>query len=180
MIGRLVHSVDFQRLLATPAWSRSAHFAVHHLPVMPSVPPAALKAARRRELSTGLVHNSPDAVDKSSGPGLPPAADAPVPDAHWLGAVLPKRLARRAVTRNLLRRQIRAALQRHLAGLPAGLWVVRLRSGFARAEFISAASEALRVAARTELDQALSHPQPGSRRPRPASPTPVNLPQARA
>lgn len=185
MIGRLVHSVDFQRLLATPAWSRSAHFAVHHLPVTPSVPPAALKAARRRELSTGVVHNSPDSVDKSSVMELAPPGEEPVPAAHWLGAVLPKRLARRAVTRNLLRRQIRAALERHLAALPAGLWVVRLRSGFARTEFISAASDTLRAAARTELDQALGHPRPAPRRasPRlPATSTPptVNLPQARA
>ncbi len=74
--------------------------------------------------------------------------------AHWLGAVLPKRLARRAVTRNLLRRQIRAALDRHLPGLPPGLWVVRLRAGFERAQFLSAASELLRHAARAELDAA--------------------------
>lgn len=68
---------------------------------------------------------------------------------------MPKRLARRAVTRNLLRRQIRAALQRHAPSLPGGLWVVRLRSGFARSEYVSAASTVLRVAARTELDAAL-------------------------
>lgn len=74
---------------------------------------------------------------------------------HWLGAVLPKRLARRAVTRNLLRRQIRAAVERHLATLPPGLWLVRLRAGFDRASFVSAASETLRCAARAELDQAL-------------------------
>jgi ribonuclease P protein component len=75
---------------------------------------------------------------------------------HWLGCVLPKRLARRAVTRNLLRRQIRAAMGRGLAGLPPGLWLVRLRAGFERAEFRSAASEPLRRAARAELSQALA------------------------
>lgn len=75
---------------------------------------------------------------------------------HWIGVVLPKRLARRAVTRNLLRRQIRAAMDRHVAALPAGLWVVRLRAGFDRTAFRSAASEPLRQAARAELDLALS------------------------
>jgi len=73
----------------------------------------------------------------------------------WLGAILPKRLARRAVTRNLLRRQIRAAIERHADGLPGGLWLVRLRTGFARADHPSAASAALRGVARSELDRAL-------------------------
>lgn len=142
MIGRLVHSADFQRLLATPAWSRSTHFAVHHLPVAPSRPSKAAAAAGRSDLFTGGVDNMPEPVDDLSG-------------RHWLGAVLPKRLARRAVTRNLLRRQIRAAVARHAGTLPGGLWVVRLRAGFAREIFPSAASGALREAARSELDHAL-------------------------
>jgi ribonuclease P protein component len=142
VIGSLVHSADFQRLLATPAWSRSAHFAIHHLPVSPSRPRRAAPAPDSPELSTDTVHKSPVPVDDIAG-------------RHWLGAVLPKRLARRAVTRNLLRRQIRAAVQRHAPTLPGGLWVVRLRAGFARAEFPSAASDALRLAARDELDRAL-------------------------
>lgn len=146
MIGRLVHSADFQRLLAAPAWSRSAHFAVHHLPVRPGPAPSAPTEAANAELSTGAVHNLTEAVDD-------------LPAEHWLGAVLPKRLARRAVTRNLLRRQIRAAMDRHLASLPPGLWVVRLRTGFARTEFVSAASDALRRAARVELDRALTSPR---------------------
>lgn len=142
VIGRLVHSADFQRLLAAPAWSRSAHFAIHHLPVSPSRPRRAAPAPGSPELSTEPVNKSPAPVDDLGG-------------RHWLGAVLPKRLARRAVTRNLLRRQIRAAVQRHAPALPGGLWVVRLRAGFARAEFPSAASDALRRAARDELDRAL-------------------------
>ncbi|MCB1997776.1 MAG: ribonuclease P protein component [Burkholderiaceae bacterium] len=142
MIGRLVHSADFQRLLSTPAWSRSTHFAVHHLPVPPARPRRKLNDAISTELSTDDVDKSPEPVDDLCG-------------RFWLGAVLPKRLAKRAVTRNLLRRQIRAALQRHAQRLPGGLWVVRLRSGFARSEYVSAASTALRVAARAELDAAL-------------------------
>ena len=89
---------------------------------------------------------------------------------------MPKRNARRAVTRSLLKRQMRnAALRRVEAALPgsadvaaavevpapadaapaplrAGLWVVRLRAPFDRARYPSAASDALRVAARAELD----------------------------
>ena len=156
VIGRLVHSSDFQRLLATPAWSRSTHFAIHHLPTGPGGPSRRPHPGQAAELSTETEDNLAPPVDDS-------------PARHWLGAVLPKRLARRAVTRNLLRRQIRAAVLRHQGALPAGLWVVRLRAGFARTEFISAASDALRQAARTELDQALSSPRPG-RASRPARP----------
>ena len=70
----------------------------------------------------------------------------------WLGLVVPKRHAKRSVTRSLLKRQIRASFGRHAAGLPGGLWLVRLRAGFAVAEFVSAGSVALARAARAELD----------------------------
>ena len=79
-----------------------------------------------------------------------------VADALWLGYVVPKRHARRAVTRNLLKRQIRASFERHESHLPCGLWLVRLRAGFASTEFISARSIALAQAARAELDGLLS------------------------
>lgn len=82
---------------------------------------------------------------------------------RWLGLVLPKRHARRAVTRSLLKRQIRAALAARGAGLPAGLWVVRLRAPFDRAVFPSAASEALRLAARDELARLVSRPAAAGR-----------------
>ena len=73
-------------------------------------------------------------------------------DRVWFGCVVPKRNARRAVTRTLLKRQIRAAFERHGVALAGGLWLVRLRSPFLKADFVSAASTALAAAARTELD----------------------------
>ncbi len=77
-----------------------------------------------------------------------------------LGAVLPKRHAKRAVTRSLLKRQIRAALAHGAAAMtpptwPAGVCVVRLRAPFERAQFTSAASNALQRTARGELDAVL-------------------------
>lgn len=66
--------------------------------------------------------------------------------------MVPKRHARRAVTRNLLKRQIRAAMQRHWQALAPGLWLVRLRAPFAATQYPSAASCALRVAAAGELE----------------------------
>ena len=67
--------------------------------------------------------------------------------------MVPKRHARRAVTRSLLKRQIYAAGGRHAAELARGLWIVRLRAPFDRSRFVSAASPALRELARTELDE---------------------------
>ena len=89
--------------------------------------------------------------------GTPIASPAPprIPRL-WLGSVVPKRHARRAVTRTLLKRQIRSVVAAHAASLPAGLWVVRLRAGFDRTTYPSAASNALRVAAREELERLLS------------------------
>jgi len=77
-----------------------------------------------------------------------------VPDV-WLGAMVPKRWAKRAVTRNALKRQIYAVSDLYLAQLPAAAYVVRLRSGFDRVQFLSASSQALKLAARTEMHQLL-------------------------
>lgn len=71
---------------------------------------------------------------------------------QWLGAVVPKRHARRAVTRSLIKRQIRSVVGAHASRLAAGLWIVRLRAAFDRAHYVSAASDELRCAARRELD----------------------------
>lgn len=76
----------------------------------------------------------------------------PVADT-WLGVLLPKRWARRAVTRNAIRRQIYEAAREKAARLPQAALVVRLRSEFSRKQFLSATSEVLKRAVRAELDQ---------------------------
>jgi ribonuclease P protein component len=137
-VGRIVKPADFERVLKAAQRSRSPHFAVHHL--------AARPAARAKpvvpELSTAGAPSKSAAVDDS-------------PQACWLGAVVPKRHARRAVTRSLLKRQIRDAVARHAEQLPHGLWVVRLCAPFDPRQYPSAASNALRQAARSELDAVL-------------------------
>lgn len=94
-----------------------------------------------------------------------------------LGALLPKRFAKRAVTRNLLRRQIYATGAIGLPQLQAAALqtdetqcldvVLRLRKVFALNEFPSASSRQLKAAARSELDVlfklASSRLQSGSR-----------------
>lgn len=83
----------------------------------------------------------------------------------WLGALVPKRWARRAVTRNLIRRQIYALAQELVSPQPHAAYVVRLRAAFDRQKFVSAASHALRHAVRTELELLFTHiPQPVAQR----------------
>lgn len=71
----------------------------------------------------------------------------------WIGVVLPKRWAKRAVTRNSIRRQVYEVSRALAAQLPAVALVVRLRGGFDRQRFVSATSDALKRAVREELEQ---------------------------
>ena len=142
VFGRLVHKADFERLLATRSRMRSAHFAIHHVSGGPLGPAARVPGALPTKLSTAPAPSHPQPVDD-------------LPAALWIGCVVPKRHARRAVTRNLLKRQIRASFVRHAPALPGGMWLVRLRAGFAVTEFVSARSVALVQAARVELDELL-------------------------
>ena len=94
----------------------------------------------------------------STGPALagpPPVEDLSPATDIWLGAVVPKRHARQAVTRTLLKRQIRTLVVGHAEALARGLWVIRLRAPFDKSAFPSAASDALKCAARDELEQLL-------------------------
>jgi len=79
----------------------------------------------------------------------------PVADT-WLGVLLPKRWARRAVTRNAIRRQIYETARAMAPVLPQAALVVRLRSEFSRKQFLSATSEVLKRAVRAELELLLA------------------------
>ncbi|NRF69288.1 ribonuclease P protein component [Aquincola sp. S2] len=156
MVGRILtitRSADFERVLAQPARSRSAHFAVHHVADRPTLPAGRAAKAVASELSTGDAPSCPPLVDETPLAGC------------WLGTVVPKRHARRAATRNLLKRQIRALMGDSAARLAPGLWVVRLKAPFDRQQFPSAASQPLRIAARVELAallQRAAQPSPPS------------------
>lgn len=136
-LGRILRAADFERVLQTGSRARSHWFALHHLAGEPSQPGA-------HKLSTACPPDGHRVVDEPRGN----------PDGRWLGLVVPKRLARRAVTRNLVKRLGRAGLAEQLAGtqpLPPGLWVLRLRSPIDRKQFPSARSEPLRLALREDL-----------------------------
>jgi ribonuclease P protein component len=73
----------------------------------------------------------------------------------WLGAMVPKRWAKRAVTRNAIKRQIYTVTGQFDAGMfsgePAAAYVLRLRAAFDKKQFVSATSELLKQAIRAEL-----------------------------
>lgn len=73
--------------------------------------------------------------------------------AVWLGAMVPKRLARRAVTRNAIKRQIYLTSTSYETLLTPMAYVVRLRAGFDRTSYPSASSSALKAVVRQELLQ---------------------------
>ena len=67
--------------------------------------------------------------------------------------MVPKRWAKRAVTRNAIKRQIYSVSTDFESALLVAGHVVRLRAGFDRKQFISATSEELKTAVRQELHQ---------------------------
>jgi len=144
-MDRLVRSSEFERALRSRSRATTVHFAVHHVHRQPASAPVATKLPPHQELSTDSLISTDHPVDDS----VEIAADAP-----WrqLGAVVPKRHARRSVTRSLLKRQIYGVAERHRDRLAEGVWVVRLRAPFDREVFPSAASDALKAMARSELE----------------------------
>jgi len=134
VVHRLQTRPQFQAALAGSTVSRTPHFALHRLPLTDlPVPPEA--DAR------GWVSPAPQALFDASG--------------VWLGALVPKRWARRAVTRNTIKRQIYAVSLQFADRLPVAAHVVRLRAPFDRQAFPSATSEPLKRAVRQELCQLL-------------------------
>jgi len=125
VVQRLKSRQQFQAVMAGALVAKTPHFALHRV-------------------ALDVAHESAHA-----GRELFPVADA------WLGVLLPKRWARRAVTRNAIRRQIYEAARDKANQLPQAALVVRLRTEFSRKQFVSATSDALKRAVRTELDQLL-------------------------
>lgn len=99
-------------------------------------------------MAGGTVSRTAHFVLHRAAPDAPPNLPDVVPA---IGAVVPKRWAKRAVTRNGIRRQVYTVGEAFASRLPAAAHVVRLRSEFARAEFPSAWSQALKASVRGEL-----------------------------
>ena len=109
-----------------------------------------------------VLHRAPlDAPSASTGPeSTGRQALFAVRDEPWIGAVVPKRWAKRAVTRNGIKRQIYNVSADHASRLPAAAHVVRLRAEFARAQFPSAWSDPLKDSVRGELQKLFEQARP--------------------
>jgi ribonuclease P protein component len=131
-VQRLKTRPQFQAALAGGTVSRTPHFALHRLKLPESRPEAKSEASGTAGESNAPLFHSLDV---------------------WLGAMVPKRWAKRAVTRNAIKRQIYAVSAQFEVRMPCAAHVVRLRSGFDRQQFISATSPMLKLAVRQELEQ---------------------------
>jgi ribonuclease P protein component len=134
---RLRRPAQFQALLSTRPVARSAHFVLHRW--LAGVQPQAGDAA-----ATSVVK-----VSSSGAVGIQTLLGPP--GSVWIGVLTPKRLAKRAVTRSLMRRQMYAVFGDGSPGLTVGAYLIRLRASFDIKQFPSAASDALRHAVRSEL-----------------------------
>ncbi|MFZ4287699.1 ribonuclease P protein component [Variovorax sp. HJSM1_2] len=136
---RLKTRAQFQAVLSGQIVSRTAHFALHRLDL--SVPTELLSSP-----TTGPVSERPQALFGVGG--------------VWMGAMVPKRWAKRAVTRNTIKRQVYTLSTGNPWNWSQTAHVVRLRAGFDRKQFISATSEQLKQAVREELTQLMSRVRP--------------------
>ena len=145
---RLKTRPQFQAVLAGSIVARTEHFVLHRNS------PEAFQAPASQA--------TPQAVqDKKTGHSFAERLLFPVPDV-WIGAMVPKRWAKRAVTRNAIKRQIYTVSADFLRTYPQAAFLVRLRRGFSRKEFLSATSAQLKEAVRVEIT-ALMQAGPGPR-----------------
>jgi ribonuclease P protein component len=123
---RLKTRAQFQAVLAGSIVAKTSHFALHRTVLDPK---AALSRSGKPVDTTGLFREQD----------------------LWIGAMVPKRWAKRAVTRNAIKRQIYTVSADFSHQYPQAAFVVRLRSSFARTEFVSAVSDQLKQTVRAEV-----------------------------
>jgi ribonuclease P protein component len=129
-LQRLKTRPQFQAVLAGAIVAKTTHFALHC-----------------NALDAKAMQNPPG--KRVDAPALFPVRDL------WVGAMVPKRWAKRAVTRNAIKRQVYTVSADMLLQFPPTGLVVRLRRDFSRVEFFSASSEQLKQAVRSEVQALL-------------------------
>ena len=123
---RLQNRPQFQAVLAGPVVAKTVHFALHRNGLDAQAPPKSPHEAAM----TSVLFGTEDV---------------------WMGAMAPKRWAKRAVTRNTIKRQIYSVSLEFSEQLAVAAFVVRLRRAFDKKTFPSASSEPLRQAIRSEI-----------------------------
>lgn len=162
---RLKTRPQFQAAMNGGTIARTAHFALHRLLLADigaahtnSHTSSAIGHSNRQPVSDVLqsTHTDSVATSKSAHPLF-------AVNAVWLGAMVPKRWARRAVTRNTIKRQIYAVSAAVEDSFCVAAHVVRLRSTFDRKQYLSATSDQLKQDVRSELQQLFAAVQSSSR-----------------
>jgi ribonuclease P protein component len=141
---RLKTRAQFQAVLAQRVIAKSEHFALHR-------------------------HSLEGSATAAGQPAMPQALSAPSaavarplfsPLGLWLGAMVPKRWAKRSVTRHAIKRQIYDVADAMLPTHDQAAYLVRLRTGFSRQHFLSSSSEQLKQAVRAELQGLMARVSP--------------------
>ena len=156
VMQRLQTRSQFQATMSGGIISRTTHFALHRLVLGQG---DVAKNAEQKGSGASLSQQAPQALFVVPGRSTPQV---------WIGSLIPKRWAKRSVTRHCIKRQVAAVTEQfttQLQLLPPAAYVVRLRAGFDRKEFVSATSEPLKAAVRTELMQLLSYATRAKNRP---------------
>jgi ribonuclease P protein component len=131
-LQRLKTRSQFQAALAGGTVARTSHFALHRLLL-----PPGLSADSAANVETSVLEQF----------------SLFAPHGVWMGAMVPKRWAKRAVTRNAIKRRIYTVSAEFETALSMAAHVVRLRAGFNKTEFVSATSDVLAKAVNQELRQ---------------------------
>ena len=124
---RLKTRSQFQSVLAGQIVSKTDHFALHRSAL---TAPLSFAGTPQSTASTRLF----------------------TADDVWVGAMVPKRWAKRAVTRNAIKRQIYCVSESFSDALPVSAHVVRLRKAFDSSIYLSATSDVLTCAVRAEIE----------------------------
>jgi ribonuclease P protein component len=130
-VQRLKTRGQFQAVLAGEIVARTTHFAMHRAPLVGPLTPSLLSTAGGPTPSKALFDVA----------------------GTWLGAMVPKRWAKRAVTRNTIKRQVFEIGSSFEPNLLQSAHLVRLRTAFDRSRYKSATSTELKTAVRLELQQ---------------------------
>jgi ribonuclease P protein component len=138
-VQRLQTRAQFQAVLAGKTVARTRHFALHCAPLARPDAPQVAGVSTRATSPNPAADQDPQSLFAS--------------DIHWLGALTPKRSAKRAVTRNAIKRQIYTVSPDLIRPSPPAAYVVRLSAAFDKTLFPSASSAALKTAVREELQQ---------------------------
>ncbi|RYX90070.1 MAG: ribonuclease P protein component [Comamonadaceae bacterium] len=135
---RLQTRPQFQAVLAGAVVAKTVHFVLHRNALDARAPQAPdSKKNRDNSLPAGDTRVSPASLFPH--------------DCTWMGAMVPKRWAKRAVTRNAIKRQIYTLSAGFEDQYPVAAFVVRLRREFSRQQFVSATSAPLKEAVRHEV-----------------------------